>query len=128
VIAPDASLAGAASSLLWPPLRQLFGAFADIRGRLVEDDEGAAPEAPGTDSYARHRRPEAPAGRRPRELRLRSESERSAGPRLRDPDHNEAMALAVRQELARRSYGLTEVRILDLLILSVTAAARLARA
>jgi hypothetical protein len=29
-----------------------------------------------------------------------------------------------RQELARRSYGLTEVRILDLLILSVTAAAR----
>ena len=28
------------------------------------------------------------------ELRLRSESERSAGPRLRDPDHNEAMALA----------------------------------
>ena len=39
-------------------------------------------------------------------------------------DHNEAMALAVRQELARRSYGLTAVRILDLLILSVTAAAR----
>jgi hypothetical protein len=34
------------------------------------------------------------------------------------------MALAVRPELARRSYGLTEVRILDLLILSVTAAAR----
>ena len=58
------------------------------------------------------------------ELRLRSESERSAGPRLRDLDHNEAMARAVRQELARRSYGLTEVRILDLLILSVTAAAR----
>jgi hypothetical protein len=34
------------------------------------------------------------------------------------------MALAVRQELARRSYGLTEARLLDLLILSVTAAAR----
>ena len=43
---------------------------------------------------------------------------------LCDLDHNEAMALAVRQELAMRSYGPTEVRILDLLILSVTAAAR----
>jgi len=30
--APDASLAEAADSLLWLPLRQLFGAFADIRG------------------------------------------------------------------------------------------------
>jgi hypothetical protein len=39
-------------------------------------------------------------------------------------DNKEAMALAVRQEFARRSYGFTEVRILDLLILSVTAAAR----
>ena len=34
------------------------------------------------------------------------------------------MALAVRPELAMRSYGLTGVRILDLLILSVTATAR----
>ena len=33
------------------------------------------------------------------------------------------MALAVRPELAMRSYGLTGVRILDLLILSVTATA-----
>lgn len=31
-IAPDASLTGAADSLPWLPLRQLFGAFADIRG------------------------------------------------------------------------------------------------
>jgi hypothetical protein len=34
------------------------------------------------------------------------------------------MARAVWQELARRGYGLTGARILDLLILSVTAAAR----
>jgi len=32
VIAPDASLAGAASSMPWLPLRQLFDGFADIRG------------------------------------------------------------------------------------------------
>ena len=31
-IAPDASLAGATSSVPWQPLRQLFDAFADIRG------------------------------------------------------------------------------------------------
>ena len=36
--------------------------------------------------------------------------------------------VAVRQEFARRRYGLTDVRILDLLILSVTAAARRAGA
>src|SRR5207302_410102 len=31
-IAPDASLAGSANSVPWLPLRQLFDAFADIRG------------------------------------------------------------------------------------------------
>jgi Family of unknown function (DUF6308) len=31
-IAADASLTGAADSLPWLPLRQLLGAFADIRG------------------------------------------------------------------------------------------------
>src|SRR6476659_4335738 len=31
-IAPDASLAGAANSVPWLPLRRLFDAFADIRG------------------------------------------------------------------------------------------------
>ena len=38
-------------------------------------------------------------------------------------DRNEAAARAVRQELARRSYGFTEVRFLGLLVLSVMAAA-----
>jgi hypothetical protein len=40
-----------------------------------------------------------------------------------DLDRNQAPLLAVRQELVRRGYGLTEVRILDLLILSAAAAA-----
>jgi hypothetical protein len=124
VIAADASLAGAASSPMWLPLRQPSGAFAGIRGGLVEDDEGAAPEAPGTGSRARHRRPQVPAGRRPRSSGSVRSAGARAGPRLRDLDHDEAMAGAVRQELARRSYGLTEVRIPGLLILSVTAAAR----
>ena len=55
---------------------------------------------------------------------LLHEAGETLGPRLRDLDHNEAMALAVRPDFAMRSYGLTGVRILDLLILSVTAAAR----
>ena len=37
----------------------------------------------------------------------------------RDLDRNLAAMRAVRRELARRGYGLTEVRILDLLIWSV---------
>ena len=41
----------------------------------------------------------------------------------RDLDSNRAAVRAARQELAGRGYGLTEVRILDLLILSTEAAA-----
>jgi hypothetical protein len=40
----------------------------------------------------------------------------------RDLDRNRAAVRAVRLELARRGHGLTEVRILDLLIWSVEAA------
>ena len=42
----------------------------------------------------------------------------------RDLDRNQAAVQEVQQELARRSYRPTEVRILDLLILSAQAAAR----
>lgn len=41
----------------------------------------------------------------------------------RDLDRNGPTVRAVRQELARRNIGLTEVRILDLLIFSAAAAA-----
>ena len=122
-IAPDASLAGAAVSVPWLPLGQLFGAFAGIRGvgmskmtkalyrkrpalipildsivqgYLVGDDLGA----------------QAPFGERALGL--------VRGYR-RDLDNNWAAVGAVRQELAGRGYGLTEVRILDLLILSAAA-------
>ena len=42
----------------------------------------------------------------------------------RDLDRNQAAVQAVRQDLTRRGYALTEVRILDLPILSAQAAAR----
>jgi hypothetical protein len=124
-IAPHASLAGAAASVPWLPLGQLFGAFAGIRGvgmskmtkalyrkrpalipildsivhRYLQEDD------PGT---------QAPFGERALAL------VRGYG---RDLDNNGAAVGAVRQELAGRGYGLTEVRILDLLILSAEAAA-----
>ena len=122
-ISPHASLAEAADSVPWLPLRQLFDAFAGIRGvgfakmtkalyrkrpalipildsivqgYLVDDDLGA----------------QAPFGERALGL--------VRGYR-RDLDNNWAAVGAVRQELAGRGYGLTEVRILDLLILSAAA-------
>jgi hypothetical protein len=123
-IAPGASLAGAADSVPWLPLGQLFGAFAGIRGvgmskmtkalyrkrpalipildsivqKYLEDDDLGS---------------QAPFGERALGL------VRGYG---RDLDDNRAAVGAVRQELAGRGYGLTEVRILDLLILSAAAA------
>jgi len=120
-IPPGASLTGAANSVPWPPLRQLFDAFADIRGvgfskttkalhrkrpalipmldsvvqKYLEDDDLGA---------------QAPFGERALGL-VRGYK--------RDLDRNRAAVRAIRQELARRSYELTEVRILDLLIWSV---------
>ena len=120
-IAPEATLAGAALAVPWPVLRQLFDAFADIRGvgfskmtkalhpkrpalipildsvvqkYLVDDDPGA----------------QAPFGERALEL-VRGYK--------RDLDRNRVALRALRRSLAKRGHGLTDVRILDLLIWSV---------
>lgn len=122
-IPADASLAGKA--VPWVPLRELFDAFAGIRGvgfskttkalyrkrpalipildsvvqtYLEEDDPGAA----------------APFG------------ERALGfvrGYKRDLDRNRVPLRALRRELARRNYPLTEARILDLIIWSVATGA-----
>jgi hypothetical protein len=119
-IAPQASLAGPSSSVPWPALGQLFDAFGDIRGvgfskmtkalhrkrpalipmldsvvqKYLEDDDPGA---------------QAPFGERALAL-VRAYK--------RDLDRNRAAVRAVRKELARRGYEVTEVRILDLLIWS----------
>jgi len=125
-IAPDASLASPPASLRWLPLRRLFDTFADIRGvgfskmtkalhrkrpalipmldsvvqgYLVDDDPG----------------PHAPFGERALAL-VRGYK--------RDLDRNRPPLRAIRRELARREYVLTEVRILDLLIWSIETTAR----
>jgi hypothetical protein len=124
-IDPAASLADGTSSIPWSPLTRLFDAFADIRGvgfskmtkalhrkrpalipmldsvvqtYLTDDD-------PGTGSSGTF-------GERATAL-VRSYK--------RDLDRNRAVLRQLQRELASRGYRLTEVRILDLVVWSVSA-------
>ena len=122
-IAPGASLTSAPNWVPWLALRQLFDEFADIRGvGFAKMTKGLHPKRPALipilDSVVQKYLADsdvgaqAPFGERALVL-VRAYK--------RDLDINRAALKAVRQELARRSYELTEVRILDLLILSVHA-------
>jgi len=117
-IAPLASLA--ASSVPWPELRQLFDAFADIRGvglsKMTKSLHRKRPALiPMLDSvvqkYLEDDDPgaKAPFGDRALGLVRGYKS---------DLDRNRAGVRAVQHELTRRGYEVTEVRILDLLIWS----------
>jgi Family of unknown function (DUF6308) len=119
-IPPAASLAAAVTSVPWPSLRQLFAGFADIRGvGLSKMTKALYPKRPAlipmldstVQRYLRDDDPGAQARFAERALGLVRGYQR-------DLDRNRAAIGAVRQELARRGYKLTEVRILDLLILS----------
>jgi hypothetical protein len=125
-VRPDASLADATSSIPWIPLTGLFDPFADIRGigfskmtkalhrkrpalipmldsvvqaYLTRDD----PETGSSGSFGEHAT-----------ALVRSYK--------RDLDRNRSVLHEIQQELASRTYRLTEVRILDLLIWSFSAA------
>ena len=124
-IAPDASLSGQASPVPWLPLRQLFDAFAEIPGiGFAKMTKALHPKRPAlipmldsiVQKYLADDDPgaQAPFGRRALELTRGYKS---------DLDRNTAAVRAIRQELAGRGYELTDVRILDLLILSVQAVA-----
>ena len=117
-IPPEASLVRA--SVPWPPLRQLFDAFADIRGvglsKMTKALHRKRPALiPMLDSvvqtYLEDDDPgvQAPFGERALRLVRGYKG---------DLDRNRAGVRAVRQELASRGYEVTEVRILDLLIWS----------
>jgi Family of unknown function (DUF6308) len=124
-IVPDASLADDANSVPWLSLGQLFDAFADIRGvGLAKMTKALHPKRPALvpmlDSIVQKYLQDddlgvqAPFGQQALGLVRGYKS---------DLDHNLAAVRAVRQGLVRHGYELTEVRILDLLILSVEAAA-----
>jgi Family of unknown function (DUF6308) len=124
-IHPDASLAAATTSIPWIPLTQLFEAFADIRGvgfsKMTKALHRKRPALiPMFDSvvqaYLTSDDPvtsSAAFGERAAAL-VRSYK--------RDLDRNRSVLHEVQQQLASRAYRLSEVRILDLLIWSRSAA------
>jgi hypothetical protein len=123
-IAPDASLAGTASSVPWPALSQLFDAFADIRGigfsKMTKTLHWKRPALiPLLDSVVqKYLQDDDPGAQSPF-------GERALGlvrGYKRDMDRNRSALRTTRRELTKRGHALTEVRILDLLIWSVEAA------
>ena len=125
-IHPDASLADATSSIPWIPLTLLFNAFADIRGigfsKMTKALHRKRPALiPMLDSVVQTYLTRDDPGMR---------SAGSFGVRAtalvrsfkRDLDRNRSVLREIQRELASREYRLTEVRILDLLIWSVSAA------
>jgi hypothetical protein len=125
-IAPDASLAEKPGSIPWTALSRLFDAFADIRGvGFSKMTKALHPKRqaliPMLDSvvqaYLTSGDPETTSsgsfGERATAL-VRSYK--------RDLDRYRAPLQELQRELASRGYRLTEVRILDMLIWSVSAA------
>jgi hypothetical protein len=122
----DASLADATSSIPWIPLTRLFDAFSDIRGigfsKMTKALHRKRPALiPMLDSVVQtyltsddpRARSSGTFGERATAL-VRSYK--------RDLDRNCSVLYELQRELVRRGYRLTEVRILDLLIWSVSAA------
>jgi hypothetical protein len=123
---PDASLAGAATSIPWIPLTRLFDAFGGIRGiGFSKMTKALHPKRPALipmlDSIVQAylttddpgTRPSGSFGARATELVHRYKH---------DVDRNREALQEIRQELASRERELTEVRILDVLIWSASTA------
>jgi Family of unknown function (DUF6308) len=123
-IRPDASLADATRLVPWIPLTRLFDAFADIRGvgfsKMTKALYAKRPALiPMLDSvvqaYLTRCGPDTPHsgsfGARATAL-VRSYK--------RDLDRNRAVLHELQRELGGRGYRLTEVRILDILIWSLS--------
>jgi Family of unknown function (DUF6308) len=125
-IHPGASLADETGSIPWVPLTRLFDAFADIRGvGFSKMTKALHPKRPAlipmldsvVQAYLTSGDPE-------------TTSSGSFGERAialvrsykRDLDRYRAPLHELQRELASRGYRLTEVRILDILIWSVSAA------
>ncbi len=122
----DASLADSMSSIPWMPLTRLFDAFADIRGvgfsKMTKALHRTRPALiPILDSVVQtYLKTDDPGTRSSGSFGERAiELVRSY---KRDLDHNRSVLQEVQRELASRTYRLTEVRILDPVIWSLSAA------
>jgi Family of unknown function (DUF6308) len=122
----DASLADGTGSIPWIPLKRLFDAFANIRGvgfsKMTKALHRKRPALiPMLDSVVQAYLTRDDPGT----LSAGSFGERATAlvrSYKRDLDRNRSELQEVKRELASRTYRLTEVRILDLLIWSVSAA------
>jgi hypothetical protein len=123
---PEASLADATNAIPWITLTRLFDAFADIRGiGFSKMTKALHPKRPALipmlDSVVqayltqddRESTPERSFGQGATAL---------VGSYKRDLDRNSVALRELQRELAGRSHRLTEVRLLDLLIWSLSAA------
>jgi hypothetical protein len=117
---PHTSLAEPASEKRWRPLRQLFEAFAGIRGvGFSKMTKALHPKRPAlipmldsvVQSYLAADDPGAGASFADRAVAL-------VHAYKRDLDHNAAAIESLRHELAGRGHAVTDVRILDMLIWS----------
>jgi len=125
-IHPEASLAEATSSVPWIPLTRLFDAFADIRGvgfsKMTKALHRKRPALiPMLDSVIQAYLTSDDSEQHSSE----SFAERATTlvrSYKRDLDRNRSALRGIQRKLSSREYRLTEVRILDLLIWSVSAA------
>jgi len=123
-IRPDSSLAAATSSIAWVPLTRLFDAFADIPGvgfsKMTKALHKKRPALiPMLDSVVQQYL----TGDEPEVASSGTFGERATAlvrSYKRDLDRNRSALRRMQRELARREHRLTEVRILDLLIWSVS--------
>ncbi len=122
----DASLMDATGSIPWIPLTRLFDGFADIRGvgfsKMTKALHKKRPALiPILDSVVQaYLKTDDPGTRSSGSFGERAiELVRSY---KRDLDRNRSALQEVQRELASRTYRLTEVRILDLVIWSLSAA------
>jgi hypothetical protein len=124
-IDPAASLADAASSIPWSSLTQLFDAFAEIRGvgfsKMTKALHRKRPALiPMLDSVVQaYLTQDGPTTRSPGTFGERATA--LVRSYKQDLDRNRSALRELQRELASREYRLTEVRILDLLIWSVSA-------
>jgi Family of unknown function (DUF6308) len=122
-IRPDASLAQAATSIPWTTLTRLFEAFGGIRGvGFSKMTKALHPKRPGLipmlDSVVQAYLADDDIGRGPASFGERATA--LVRGYKRDLDRNRAAMRELRRGLERRNHRLTEVRILDILIWSVS--------
>jgi hypothetical protein len=124
-IRPDASLSGPAASIPWAPLTRLFDAFAGIRGvGFSKMTKALHPKRPALipmlDSVVQAYLADDLATR-PKSTSFGQHATALVRSYKRDLDRNRSAIDELGRELAGRGYRLTDVRILDVLIWSVSA-------